>query len=66
MFCVPKIPSIMMQTSQIMMSYIIVRRKENFFIEFQPLQPLIIINNVLLPLPQVFKFIQNYGINSGS
>ena len=56
----------MMQTSQIMMSYIIVRRKENKIIEFQPLQPLIIINNVLLPLPQVFKFIQNYGINSGS
>ena len=53
LFCIPKIPSIMMQPSQIMRTYSLVRQQENNIIELQPFQHLIIINNILLPHPQV-------------
>ena len=36
LFCVPKIPYIMMQASQIMTTYSLVRQQENKIIAFQP------------------------------
>ena len=54
MFCIPKIPSRMMQASQIMTTYSLARRKKNKIIAFQPFQHLIIINNVLLPHPKLY------------
>ena len=44
MLCIPKIPSRLMQASQIMMTYV----------AFQPFQRLIIIHNLFLPHPQVY------------
>ena len=53
MFCIPKITFRMMQTSQKMTTYSLVRHKKTKIIAFQPFQPLIIIHNVLSPHPQV-------------
>ena len=54
MFCIPKIPSIMMQESQIMTTYSLVRQQEKWCIALQPFEHLIIIHNLLLPHPQVY------------
>ena len=53
LFYIPKIPSRMMQPSQTMMTYILVRHPNNKIIAFQPFQHLIIIHNVFLSHPQV-------------
>ena len=52
LFCIPKIPSIMMKPSQTMTTYSLVRQQKKF-ISFQTFQHLIIIHKILLPNPQV-------------
>ena len=53
MFCIPKIPSRIMQTSQTTTTYSLVGKQKNQIIAFQPFQHLIIINNIFPPHPQV-------------
>ena len=55
LFCIPKIPSIMMQPSQKMMTYSLVRQQENKIIALQPFRHLLIIHNVLIPHTQVYQ-----------
>ena len=50
---IPKMPSRMMQVSQIITTYSLVRQPKKM-IAFQPFQHLIIIHSVLLPHPQVY------------
>ena len=56
LFCIPKIPPRMIQPSQKMTTYSLVRQqnKIKLQISFQPFQHLITINNLLLPHPQVY------------
>ena len=53
MFGIPKIQSRMMQPSQTIITYSLVRQQENKVIELQLFQYLIVIHNILLPHPQV-------------
>ena len=54
MFYIPKIPSRMMQASQIMTTHSLVRQQENKIIEVQSFQHLISTHNIFLPHPQVY------------
>ena len=64
MFCIPKITSRMMEASQITTKYSLVIHQENI-ISFQPIQPLIAINNFFYHIRKYIKFTHTYDITSG-